>query len=114
MEHRADQPGANQSAQAPPISLEQRSTYVMFGVMNNVQTTEEVRMPAPTIDRVPGAGSGGVAVNGLGLAGLEDPERSQDRLRSGVKKPGHFSSQGAHVEPFFNHVTGHTRRQHSL
>jgi hypothetical protein len=86
----------------------------MFGAMNNVQASKEARMPAPTIDRVPRAGSGGVAVNGLRLAGLEDLERSPDRLRSGMKKPGHFSSQGAHVEPFFNHVAGHTRPQHSL
>jgi hypothetical protein len=86
----------------------------MLGAMNIVQARQETNMSAPTIDRVPGAGSGGVAVNGLGLAGLGDLERFPDRLRSGMKKPGHFSSQEAHVEPFFNHVAGHTRPQHSV
>jgi hypothetical protein len=45
------------------------------------------------------------------LAALERPGRAPAWIAATAEKARYFSTKGTFVQPFFNHVAGHTRRQ---
>jgi hypothetical protein len=72
--------------------------------MNIVQARKESRMLARIVDRLLGAAGRSVARPGSDIQGLDQPGRPPDWRLTSIKKPGYFSSQRAHAEPFFNQV----------